>query len=156
MAGSESIETLNRGIRDLLFKEDTKWTVRERNPKRVDYLEDDEKKEFFDKRRIEVHLVSPSESNLKYSKKKLIDSKGGGVEIDVIDLVQTVTEKIHKFYELKDGVDTSKERHSSVSDYYDLKRLLALPELDKESIKNKSPEEYDYVIALMSRYDNGN
>ena len=93
---------------------------------------------------------------MKYSKKKLIDSKGGGVEIDVIDLVQTVTEKIHKFYELKDGVDTSKERHSSVSDYYDLKRLLALPEFDKESIKNKSPEEYDYVIALMSRYDNGN
>ena len=155
LTGSESTETLNRGIRDLLFKEDIKWVVRERNPKRVDYLEDDDQKEFFDKRRVEVHLISPSESNLKYSKKKLIDSKGRGIETGVIDLTQTVTEKIHKFYELKDGIDTSKDRHSSKSDYFDLKRLLALPELDREGIRNNAPEEYDYVVSLISKYENG-
>jgi len=63
LSGSESIETLNHSIRDLLFKEDTKWVARERNPKRIDCLEDDDKKKFFDKRRIEVHLVPPNELN---------------------------------------------------------------------------------------------
>jgi len=154
LTGSESVGAINRGIKTLLFKEDTKWVVRERNPKRVDYLEDDDKKEFFDKRRIEVHLVSPSESNLKYSRKKLIDSKGVEIEICVIDLMQTVTEKIHKFYELKNGIDTSKDRYSSKSDYFDLKKLLTLPELDREGIRDSAQEEYDYVVSLMSKYEN--
>lgn len=153
LTGSETIETLKGGIHDLLFKEDTKWLVRERNPKRIDYLEDDEEQEFFDKRRIEIHLVSPDESSLKYSKKKLVDSRGKEIKICVIDLMQTVTEKIHKFYELKDGVNTEKDRHSSKSDYDDLKRLLQLKELNKEIIKKMAPEEYDYVISLLSDFE---
>lgn len=149
LVGSESSDKLLSELQVLLFKEDTKWVVRERNPKRVDYVEDVENKDFFDKRRIEVHLIPSNEATMKYSKKKIIDSKGRDIEVNVIDLTQTITEKIRKFYELRSGVDTNKDRHSSESDYIDLKRLLALNEFDRGNV---STEEYDYVISLISSH----
>ena len=154
LTGPKSIDEISSGIHDLLFQEDTKWVVRERNPKRTDYLEDDENKEFFDKRRIEIHLVLPQEASLKYSKRKLVSSDGLEVDVDVIDLQQTVVEKIHKFFELRNGIDTSKDRHSSVSDYFDLNRLLVLGELNKEQIKKDYPEEYAYVVSLLANLGN--
>jgi len=151
LTGSKSSDEIFSGVRDLLYKEGTKWKLRDQKPDKVDYLEDDENKEFFEKRRVEVRLNAPHEANIKYPKKKLIDSHGKVIEVCIIDLDDMVLGKIHKLFELKDGVDTTIDRDISISDYFDLKRLLALPELDRGDIKNKAPEEYDYVISLLQQ-----
>lgn len=151
LTGQKSTDELFFGVRELLIKENTKWVLREQKPDKVDYLENDESKEFFEKRRVEVRLNAPHEANVKYPQKKLIDSHGRVVKVCVIDLEEIISGKIHKFFELKNGVDTTKDRYSSASDYFDLKRLLALPELNREDIRNKVPEEYDYITSLLER-----
>ncbi|KKS32053.1 MAG: hypothetical protein UU93_C0011G0014 [Candidatus Amesbacteria bacterium GW2011_GWA2_42_12] len=155
LTGQKSAGELFSGVREFLNKESTNWILRDQKPDKVDYLEDDENKEFFGKRRIEVRLNPPHAANVKYPKKKLIDSHGRIVEVCVIDLIEMVSGKIHKIFELKDGVDVAKDRHSSISDHFDLKRLLALPILDKENIRNKSAEEYDYAISLFGENEMG-
>lgn len=149
---SVSLDNVKRDIRKLLLKESTKWIVKKKNPNRIDYIESGDKKMFFDKRKIEIHLVPSGESKLKYVKKKLINSRGKEIEVRVINLMQTATEKIHKFYEVRLGIDTTKDRHSSMSDYYDLKMLLELKELNKKDIRNFAPEEYDYVVSLLTEF----
>jgi hypothetical protein len=149
LTGTKSNEELFGGVQDLLFKEDTRWILRDQKQDKVDYLEDDERKEFFDRRRVEVRLNLPHEANVKYPKKKLIDSQGNTIEIGIIDLTEITSGKIHKFFELKNGVDTTEDRHSSESDYFDLKRLLALSEFDKSAI---NIEEYNYAKSLIENH----
>ncbi len=149
LTGKKSNEELFRGVKELLFKEDTKWILRDQRPDKVDYLEDDENKEFFDKRRVEVRLNLPHEANVKYSKKKLVDSQGKVVEVCIIGINEIISGKIHKFFELRDGVDTTKDRYSSESDYFDLKRLFASDEFNKNTI---NIEEYKYVKSLIEKH----
>ena len=154
LTGSKSLEKLFAGIHKLLNNEKTKWKLREKQPDKLEYVEDNENREFFAKRRVEVRMNSPHENNIKYPKKKLINSRGNEIEVCVVDLNEMVIQKIHKFFVLKDGVDTSKDRHSSVSDFFDLRRLLFQEELNSELIRKKAPEEYDYVVSLMAKYKN--
>ena len=51
---------------ELLDEENTKWKVKQRIPDKLDYIEDDENKEFFDKRHVEVRLNTPHKNNIKY------------------------------------------------------------------------------------------
>lgn len=165
LTGSRSSDEIFSGVHDILFKESTKWKLRDQQSDKVDYLEDDENKEFFDRRRIEVRLNAPHKANIKYPKRKLIDSHGKVVEICVIDLAEIISGKMFKFFEMKDGVDTTIDRHSSISDYVDLKRLLKAEGLNKELIlkqlegffnpsdsetaKRKVLEIYEYATTLV-------
>ena len=154
LTGSKTAKDLFSGIKKLLYRENTKWILREQRVDKVDYLEDLDTEDFFSKRRVEVRLNKPHEANVNYPIKKLIDSIGNEVEVCVVDLTQMVLEKIHKFYDLKDRVDTSKDRHSSGSDYFDLKRLLELKDLNIKEIKKKAPKAYEYVTSLFESYYN--
>lgn len=165
LTGSKSSDEIFSGVRDLLNKEGTKWKLKDQQSDKVDYLEDDENKEFFERRRIEVRLNAPHEANIKYPKRKLIDSQGNTINVCVNDLSEMVSGKMFKFFEMKDGVDTSKDRHSSLSDYVDLRRLLGAEGFNKELVlkqlesflnltdsntsKNKALEIYDYATTLV-------
>lgn len=149
LTGQKSADELFAGVRELLFREDTQWKLRDQKSDKVDYLEDNDNIEFFNRRRVEVRLNAPHEANVKYPKRKLIDSQGREVEVCVVDLEQMVSEKIHKLFELKDGVDTTKDRHPSVSDYFDLKRILESGLVDKEKVRKRIPEEYDYAERIL-------
>jgi hypothetical protein len=152
LTGIKSTEELFFGVEELLNKEDTKWELRDKKPDKFDFLEDVKTDDFFQKRRVEVRLNHPHAANVNYPIRKLIDSQSREVEVHVVDLSQIVSEKLSKFYSLKDGVDTSTDRHSSASDHLDLERLLNLEELDLEEIKNKMPEEYKFSTSLLARY----
>ena len=152
LTGLKSTEKLFSGVKAIISKEDTKWKLRNRTPEKFEFIADYKNKDFFAKRRLEVYLNSPHEYNIKYPERKLINSKGEEIVVSVVDLDEMVLQKIHKFYILKDGVDTSKDRHSSISDFFDLKRLLESRELDKEKIREKAAKEFDYVTYLMNEY----
>lgn len=152
LTGTRSIEKLFSGVEEIITKEDTKWKLRNKTPDKFEFIEEDKNKDFFAKRRLEVYLNTPHDYNTKYPKKYLFNSKGEKIQVTVVDLDEMVRQKIHKFYILKDRVDVSKDRHSSKSDFFDLKRLLDLPELNEEAIKNKVPEEFNYAVSLMSKY----
>jgi len=149
LTGKTDVEQLFSGVNEIISKEDTKWKLRDRTKDKFEFIEDDDSKDFFAKRRLEVRLNSPHENNTQYPKKNLINSEGEKVLVSVVDLDEMVLQKIHKFYILKDGVDVSKDRHSSKSDFFDLKRLLALTNLDREGLRNRVPEEYNYAVSLM-------
>lgn len=170
LTGLKSADELFSGVRDLLSKEDTRWNLRSQKTEKVDYLEDDENKEFFEKRRVEVYLNSPHEGNTSYPKKKLIDSQGKEIEVCVVDLIELTASKIHKLFEAKDGVDTSQDRHSSQTDHVDLKRLMKTKEYEKQKIidalmhtiklsgkeetrsHERALEEYDFSVSLLKSY----
>jgi hypothetical protein len=151
LTGIKSKEKLFSGVKEIITKEDTKWKLRNKTLDKFEFIEEDKNKDFFTKRRLEVYLNNSHEYNTKYPKKYLFNSRGEKVRVTVVDLDEMVRQKIHKFYILRGGVDTSKDRHSSKSDFFDLKRLLALPEINGEEIKNKFPEEFNYVVSLMSK-----
>ena len=137
---------------ELLDEENTKWKVKQRIPDKLDYIEDDENKEFFDKRHVEVRLNTPHKNNIKYPKRTLINSRGKIVEIVIVDLNQIISEKINKIFETKDRVNTSIDRHPSATDYLDLKRLLDLKEYDKERVlKSVSQSTFGVVMKLLHK-----
>ncbi len=152
LTGDTSNEDIFSKVDILLKNENTPWILRDKKSDKVDYLENDDDKEFFNKRRVEVRLNTPHETNVKYPKKKLINSYGEEIEVCIVDLNQMTADKIRKFYDLRDGVDTTKDRHSSKSDFFDLKRLLELEELDKDKLRKDLPHEYGYVLTLIEQY----
>ena len=150
LTGKVSKDDLFTRIDSILGQEKILWEIKKINPNKVEYLEDAEDKEFFNRRKVEIYINSPDEVNVEYSKRKLIKSQGVAIEICVRDLQQLVKHKLQKFYELRNGVDTTKDRHSSKSDFFDLKRLLELEELDLDKLKGNLPQEYEYILTLMS------
>lgn len=158
-------DQLMSAIEELLQKEETKWIVRSKKPHKLDYLEDDDTKEFFDKRRVEVTLHNPNPDKPKFSKKKLRDSKDNEIEIYVPDLYELTASKIHKLYLVRNGIDEAVDRHPSKTDLIDLKRLLNVNEFDNEALfaalvktiefsdpnhaKQQAQEAFDYSTSLL-------
>lgn len=150
LTGKVSSEELLLKALELLDKESTKWKIKQKTLEKLDYLEDDDTKEFFDKRHVEVRLNTPHENNINYPKHKLINSKGEVVEVIVVDLNQMISEKINKIYETKDNVDTTKDRHPSITDYLDLKRLLNLSGSDKDKVlKVVGSDIFETVMKIL-------
>lgn len=169
--GPKSVEELSSGIRDLVRGEDTKWEERSADDKKIEFIEDVEKADFFAKRRVEVYFNPAHEANMSYPRKRLTDSKGNAVFVRVVNVVDMVSPKMVKIFKSRHGVDTSKDRHTSISDYIDLKRLMELPEFDKETVltgiagslkwedpdlsddeaKSMSPRIYSTVQDLLSK-----
>lgn len=135
------------GIRELLSAEITKWKFEQSNPNKIDCREDRDDIPFNNRRRIEFKIREDSWTESAYVAKSLQDSNGNIVKIFVVGLYPMLAEKIHKFYLIKDGVDTSKDRESSLSDVVDLARLIKLGKIDTKLLNN---EEYDYVLQLLN------
>lgn len=136
LSGPKSVEELSSGIRNLVKSDDTKWEERSADDKKIEFIEDVDKTDFFAKRRVEVYFNPAHEANMSYPRKKLIDSKGNAVYVRVVNVIDMVSPKMVKIFKSRQGVDTSKDRHTSISDYIDLRRLMELPEFDKEAVLN--------------------
>jgi hypothetical protein len=148
-------------IEGILDKEDTKWGVRNRGPGSAIYIEDDESKEFFNKRRLEIRVPVKGFYDAAFQPGALMDSKGRVVKVMVLGLTDLVTHKIQKLYEVRNGINTANDRHTSASDYYDLKRLLALRQLDTNAVMEKlkrraksaekAQAQWDYVFEILEK-----
>lgn len=148
-------------VENILKKEDTQWTITRPRPDKLELREDNEKKSFFDRRRIELTIHSDKD-DCKYQSKYLVDSKNNSVSVNVIDISTFVAGKIHKFYLLKDGVDTTKDRTSGRSDYEDLNRLLNSSDFDENKMISELSktvgiedvtEEISYVRELLKKLE---
>ena len=101
------------------------------------------------------------EYHVNLQKAELEDSKGQKIQVTVVGLSDLVAGKIHKFFAVRNGIDTTKDRHSSTSDYFDLKRLLALKQINKGEVIKKlvkdagsskqALDEYDFACLLMGK-----
>lgn len=116
---------------EIISKEPTNWKTYKQTDTRSEYREEDESKPFFDRRRLEIVLYT-NENTAWYVPAFLVDSQGEKINVHVVEINDLLAQKIHKLYSLKDGVDTSKERHADDRDIYDLKRLLNSPNIDLE------------------------
>src|SRR3989338_2174961 len=132
LTGEKSTKEIFPGIQKLLSKEETEWKMYSQKPDKFEFREDASEKKFDAKRRLELRLNEPHENNIQYPKEKLINSNGKEIEVTVVDLTETVIQKLSKFYSLRNGVDTNTDRHSSRTDFIDLNRLLAQERLNKE------------------------
>ena len=150
--------------KEIIFKESTNWKTYKQTDTRSEYREEGESKPFFDRRRLEIVLYA-SENTIWYAPAFLVDSQGERINVHVVETNDLLAQKIHKFYSLKDGVDTSKERHTDDRDIYDLKRLLNSPNIDIEKMLkilaenrvqaeatggkiDQARKEFDYVLDL--------
>ncbi|QQG41461.1 MAG: nucleotidyl transferase AbiEii/AbiGii toxin family protein [Candidatus Woesebacteria bacterium] len=136
----------------IVFSETTKWKTHKQTDTKSEYREDDESKSFFDRRRLEIVLYT-KENTTWYVPALLIDSQGERINVQVVEINDLLAQKIHKLYLLKDGVDTSKERHTDDRDIYDLKRLLNSPNADVEKILGILAETRVQVEAEGSKVD---
>lgn len=148
-------------IENILKKEDTKWIASRPRLDKLELREDNEDKPFFDRRRIELTIHSDKDYD-KYQSKYLVDSKGNSISVNVIDMSIFVAGKVHKFYLLKDGVDTTKDRTSGRSDYEDLNRLLNSSDFDENKMISElsrivevkdATEEMLYVRELLKKVE---
>ena len=121
-------------IESVLKTEKTKWKTKFKSPAKADFIEDDDSKSFFNKRHLEVGAPLPGWFEADSEEATLIDSTGKSVKVEVISYEDLVASKLSKLYEVRNGVDTNKDRHTSATDYLDIKRLLTLPRYNKENI----------------------
>ncbi len=172
LTGNTSTKELSTEIQELVKKEDTEWILRSEKPDKIEYIENNDDKDFFDRRRLEVGLHQPHERNINYPLKTLIDSKGNKIEIHVIDLTELIANKIYKLYEVKSGVDETKDRHTSKTDLIDLKRLVETNDHNKSSIieflttwittvdkvsdkegKEKATDMYNFALNTITKFN---
>ncbi len=118
---------------EIIFKESTNWKTYKQTDIKNEYREKDESKPFFDRRRLEIVLYA-SENITWYVPAFLVDSQGKRINVQVVEINDLLAQKIHKLYSIKDGVDTSKERHTDDRDIYDLKRLFNSPNINVEKM----------------------
>gem|GEM_PF-6454152 len=171
LTGDTPINKLSTEIQELVSKEETDWILRSEKPDKMEYVENDDDKDFFNKRRLEVGLHEPHERNINYPKKTIVDSKGNNIEVHVVDLTELIANKIYKLYEAKDGVNKDTDRHTSKTDLIDLKRLLETKECDKSLIveflttwittvdkisnkegKEKATDMYDFALNTIRKF----
>lgn len=124
------LSSIEEGI---IFKESTKWKTYKQTDTKGEYREEDESKPFFDRRRLEI-VFHTKEDTTWYVPAFLVDSQGERISVQVVEINGLLAQKIHKIYSLKNGIDTSKERHTDDRDIYDLKRLLSSPNFDLEKM----------------------
>lgn len=154
--------------RDIIHKEQTAWKKYKTTNIKIEFRENNDSKTFFDRRRLELKINS--KKNITYFIPAfLVNSQGEKIKVNVVEINELLAEKIHKFYSLKDGVDTSKDRHTDDRDIYDLKRLLDSPDknlkkifavlsekyiepMENQDSLEQAKLEYDYVMHLPDVY----
>lgn len=97
---------------------------------------------FNQKRRLEFSIDEDGGQKQEIVEAKLIDSNGATAVVYVPDLTEMVAQKIHKLWELKDGIDTEKDRHTNPEDFIDLKRLMDQPDFDNEKVLKRIIERF--------------
>jgi hypothetical protein len=127
-------------VGNLVESEDTKWNLRKKSDNKVEYLEDRNDIPFVEKRRLEFTIHDKSFRDYNFQKKKLIDSTGNEVVVNVIGFDELVAGKVHKLFVVKDGVDTKIDRHTDNRDLYDLNRLMKHENFDRTKIIEKVNE----------------
>ncbi len=168
IADANQTERIFAAISTILQKEKTRWILRNKTAERFEYWEDDPTKTFDEKRRLEIKINTKDRYRPSWETKQLVNSRGEATSLNVVNLIDLVAGKIHKLYLVKDGITISKDRHTSVTDYFDLKRLLALRKLDKESLitalgefagtadaisaRQSALREYEFSVSLLAKH----
>lgn len=142
----------------ILKTEETTWRTRKKGQGKADYLEEDETKNYNTKRELEVYIPIPWTYNVSFEEAILIDSHGGEVAVNVIGYNDLVAHKIEKLYEVRNGIDATKDRDSSETDNIDMRRLISLDRFNKGRIFSKLVKKYrsgekvqemwNYVVSL--------
>ncbi|KKP46661.1 MAG: hypothetical protein UR39_C0009G0018 [Candidatus Woesebacteria bacterium GW2011_GWA1_33_30] len=138
----------------ILIKEKTRWIQNKTQPNRGDWRENRKNTPFNNRRRIELKILDEKQFKNQFVELKLIDSSGEKIKVFVEDIYSILVEKIHKFYLLKDGVDTTKDRESSLSDFVDLARLMKSANVSVITLLKHlhgKNEEYKYVVELLGK-----
>lgn len=139
-------------MRLILSAEKTKWNFDDSKKMRIDCREIKKEIPFNNRRRVELKILDEYQTNSEYVESKLVDSLGKKVKVIVEDIYLILIEKIHKFYLLKDGVDITKDRESSLSDVVDLVRLIDSKKVNKFILIKQlnNSEEYMYILKLIT------
>lgn len=157
-----SDEEVFKIVEGVIKAEETKWQLYKRSPEKIEFREREDKRPFFNRRRIELYVAN--ETNINPEKKKLIFNNGREIEVDVAEFYGFVSGKIRKLFMVNDRPEEA-ERETNLSDYTDLKRLLNVPGYDKEKtlralsehfkkVRNPDAEakrEYEYVMELLTQ-----
>lgn len=146
------------GIESVLSLEETRWKIIKTGSMKREYIEDDETKSYFGKRRLEVGIPLPWTYDVNFDEAMLIDSNGGAVAVTVIGYEDLLASKIKKLYEVRSGVDVAKDRHPSATDYADIRRLVLLDRYDRMGVfarlvkqarsQDNAQKSWDHVASL--------
>ena len=140
-------------VENALVNEMTKWEIKSKDSKKAVYLEDDGGKEYKDKRRLELKLYESFPADLAFQEKQLINSKGKSYKVNVVEINELIALKIHKFYVMKDGVDTVMDRNTKESDITDLKQLMECPDFKRNKVIETIKERYLTFISDFRRVE---
>lgn len=154
-------------VMSLIRNEKTNWRLRKHSNDGIEYLEEIDR-EFFEKRKFELKMRMKDQYRVDLDDRTLVSSKGGAVKVKVVALSDLVASKVHKFYVVRNGIDAKKDRHTSISDYFDLKRLFELERLDRKKVikvladspelsklrdaRSQAENEYNYTVNLIAEY----
>ncbi len=137
---------------EIIFKESTNWRTHKQTDTKSEYREEDEFKDFFDRRRLEI-VLHTKENTTWYVPAFLVNHRGEKINVQVVEINDLLAQKVHKIYSLKNGVDVSRERHTDDRDIYDLKRLLNSPNIDTEKMLRILAENRVQIETKGSKID---
>jgi hypothetical protein len=139
-------------VQAILAKEKTDWQFIRQAANKLDCREKRTDIPFNLRRRFELKIPREKWPESEYEPKTLYNSVGEAVHLTVSSLYPLIREKIHKFYEVRNGVDEVKDRVSSLCDVIDLARLLGSENVNKyELLKHVTQEEYEYILRLLNK-----
>lgn len=125
------------GVWQILEAEDTSWEIKNPHPGHVEYIESGGGRSDFERRRLDVGIPVKGFYDVEFEEATLSDSHGETVAVTVVAYEDLVADKINKLYSLREKVNTDKDRHPSITDHFDLKRLLSLPRFEKDKVFEK-------------------
>jgi len=151
-----------REVERIIKSEKINWELYSRSPEKIEYREKEDERPFFNRRRLELMIKSNQE--IPPDVRKLVYTNGEEINVNVTEFYNFVAMKIKKLFEVQEG---PYERETNKSDYTDLKRLLSLPECNKDKVVQSlskaikhSPDpdkealkEYDFVVDLISQLE---
>ncbi len=136
-------------IKNILTAEKTVWNFTKPNSFKLDCREDRLDIPFNKRRRVELN-IKPNWPEIKTIAKFLQDSRRNPVSILVPELYPLIKGKMEKLYLVRNGIDSDKDRETSISDVIDLARLLQLKEVDKTTLIKYVPEvTFKYVTKFL-------
>lgn len=122
----------------------TNWILFAADERKIEFRENDSNKPFKDRRRVEI-LVRDRIPDTQTQQRKLIDSTGKEYIVTVDHIAELVAHKLRIFNREQGKVQVEKtKRATNPNDKTDIRRLIALPDFDKEECLKRLAEYYLY------------
>jgi hypothetical protein len=147
----QNIDDLYSGIQKLLSKEKTNWTIGKKSETKIVFIEKASTISDFDKRELEITLHK-EKSKPKFTEVFLVNSKREKIKVLVVNLHELLASKVHNIYSTKVG-DVILGRKTKQNDINDLKRLMNLPNYNKEELLETLASRYVKAEIGINNYD---